>query len=190
MLRNFKVRHDQAMNITISQALLVTLATPPLFTPISIFKDAVTSEYIGGDLALSNPIQEIISEAHGAFDSEGRVACLLSLGCGHPGVAATPNTSDLASWNQFLEQLVSQSEKKAQMIGSQVGHLGIYYRFCVPAGLERSRSKTKRGPEEIIAHTDAYLEDVEVSQKVDVCVDFLKIRDGIPSLEQLSKNGL
>jgi hypothetical protein len=96
----------------------------------------------------------------------------------------------LASWNQFLEQLISQSEKKAQLIDSQMGHLGIYYRFSVPTGLERSRPKTKKGPEEIIAHTDVYLEDVAVSQKVDVCVDFLKIRDGIPSLEQLSKNGI
>jgi len=25
---------------------------------------------------------------------------------------------------------------------------------------------------------------------VDVCIDFLKTRDGIPSLEQLSENGL
>ena len=173
------------MNLTVAQALLVTLATPPLFTSVPISKDAATFEYIGGDLALSNPTRELISEAHGAFGPEQRVACLISLGCGHPGVISAPDNTDAVSWNRFMEKLVLHSEQTAQSIDSQMGHLGIYFRLSVNIGVEQTTMDS--APAEIIAHTDVYLEDFSVSEKIELCLDFLKIRDGISSLEQLSK---
>src|SRR3954463_8458605 len=106
-LRNFRVRQDQPLDVTVAEALIIALSTPPLFTSTSILKDSATFEYMGGDLALSNPIQEIIADACRAFDLERRVACILSLGCGHPGIVSAPNHSDVPNWIQFLEQLVA-----------------------------------------------------------------------------------
>jgi hypothetical protein len=185
MIRNFQVRQEEALNLTITEAMLATLASPPLFASTSVFKDASTFEYISADLTLSNPIRQIIKEAYGTFGEEARVACLLSLGCGHPGVAVSPEDSDLISWNQFLTRLMMDSERKAEDIDGQMGHLGLYYRFCVPQGLEATSTPE---PEGIIAHTFVYLSGDPVSRKVTECIDSLKLRDGSASLEQLSQS--
>jgi hypothetical protein len=185
-LRNFNIRQEQALNLTITEALLATLATPPLFTPTVISKDAATFEYIGGDLSLSNPTREVISEAHGAFGSGERVACILSLGCGHLGVIDVPTDPDLTGWNRLLEKMVMDGEQTAQGIESQMGHLGIHHRYSVTRGLERSNSTTNPEPGEVLAHTGVYLADVAVSRQLDLCAKLLEVRDGGASLEQLS----
>jgi hypothetical protein len=188
MIRNFQVRQEEPLNLTIIEAMLATLASPPLFASTSVFKDASTFEYISADLTLSNPIRQIIKEAYGTFGEEARVACLLSLGCGHPGVAVSPEDSSLISWNQFLTRLVMDSERKAQDIDGQMGHLGLYYRFCVSQGLEQSEGISTSQLESIIAHTVVYLSGNPVSSKMTECTDSLKLRDGSTSLEQLSQS--
>jgi hypothetical protein len=188
MIRNFQVRQEEPLNLTITEAMLATLASPPLFASTSIFKDASTFEYISADLTLSNPIRQIIVEAYGTFGEEARVACLLSLGSGRPGVAVSPENSDLTSWNQFLTRLVMDSERKAEDIDGQMGHLGLYYRFCVPQGLEHNEDMSSLKPEVIIAHTVVYLSGDPVSSKMTSCIDSLTLRDGSASLEQLSQS--
>jgi hypothetical protein len=162
------------------------LASPLLFASTSVFKDASTFEYISADLTLSNPTRQIIVEAYGTFGEEARVACLLSLGCGHPGVAVSPENSDVTSWNQSLTRLVMDSERKAQDIDGQMGHLGLYYGFCVPQGFEQNEETPSPRPEDIMAHTVVYLPGDPVSSKMTECVGSLKLRDGFASLEQLS----
>lgn len=187
-LRNFTVRKEQAVNLTIYQALLATLITPPLFTSISIFKDAAMFEYIGADLSFSNPSREIIVEAYGTFGSEESVACLLSLGCGHPGTIASPDDPDLTNWMHLLERLVMDSEQKAQSIDSQMGHLPLYHRFCVTTGLENEPSVANPKTNDTISHTLVYITDASVSKRMDDCVDLLAVRNGAASLEQLSES--
>ena len=166
--------------------MLVTLATPPLFTPTSISKDAATFEYIAGDLILSNPTREIIVEAYDAFGSEGRIGCLLSLGPGR-GVIGLPSESSWTVWNKVVEHLATDSEQKAQSIDSQMGHLGIYYRFRISEGLGVTIQAVKSDPGGILSHTSVYLNDASVSRKLDICVDSLKAPDGVASLDQLSE---
>ena len=163
-----------------------TLATPPFFTPIPIFKVASTFEYMGADLTLSNPTREIIAEANRVFGGEAPVACILGVGCGHPGIFKAPEESDLAGWNSLLERLAADSEQRAQSIQAQIGHLGLYCRFCVIRGLEVGEVATIPDAGILLTHTAVYLSDVAVSRKLAMCVDTLKLRDGVASLEQLS----
>jgi hypothetical protein len=132
MLLNFEVRREQTLDVTIAEALVATLATPPLFSYISLFKDAATFEYAGGDLAVINPIREIIAETPGTFGAE--VACILSLGCGHPGVISAPDNARSSSWKSFLERRVKDSETPAQIAAAQMGHLDLYQRFSARGG--------------------------------------------------------
>jgi hypothetical protein len=187
-LRNFSVRQEQALNITIAKAILATLATPPLFSSTSIFKDEATFEYVGADLVLSNPIREIVSEAHACFGPDEHVACLLSIGCGHAGLLSVPDGSDMASWNNFFRKIVADSEKEAQNATRQMGHLGLYLRFSVNCGLDISPLNADVSPEEILADRSSYLSGISLSEKVDRCAELLKLRAGISSLEQLSKH--
>ncbi|KIM23913.1 hypothetical protein M408DRAFT_248878, partial [Serendipita vermifera MAFF 305830] len=189
VLRNYATRQEQTFNLTVAEAMMATLATPPLFTSIPILKDAATFEYIGADWTLSNPAQEIITEAHNAFGAEERVACLLSLGCGHPGVFGAPDSSSSADWSQFLEQLVMNAERTAQTLESQIGRLGIYHRLSVSNGLEGAIMKTKKDPGDIMTHTKVYLDDTRVSQQMDKCTETLRLREGAIPLEQLRYRG-
>ncbi|KIM24511.1 hypothetical protein M408DRAFT_52723, partial [Serendipita vermifera MAFF 305830] len=186
-LRNYSVRKEKALNLTIAEALMATLATPPMFTPTQVLKDAATFEYMSADWTLSNPIEEIIAEAHETLGAEQRVACLLSLGCGHPGVFSAPIDSQIVAWNKFLENLVTGSEQKAKGIDSRMGHLGIYHRFSVSSGLERTSTTIPIQPGNTVTHTQVYLDDATVSRKIDACAESLRIRDGISSLEQLRR---
>jgi hypothetical protein len=94
MFRNFDVRREEALNVTLAEAMMTTLASPPLFNSTWIVKDSSTFEFISSDLTLSNPTQQVISEAYKAFSEGRRVACLLSIGCGHSGVIKSPDSSD------------------------------------------------------------------------------------------------
>ena len=185
-LRNFSSHQGPALNLTVAEALLATIATPPLFTFTSISNDLTTFEYIGADITMSNPAMELITEAYEAFGSQQSIACLLSVGCGHPGTLTSPDGSDLDKWNQFLARIVNDGEHKAQTIDAQMGHLGLYYRFRVSRGLEQS-SHNGLDTGNIMAHTSAYLADVAVSRKMEACIDSLKLRDGVTLLEQLSQ---
>jgi hypothetical protein len=188
ILRNFDASQDDSLNFTIAKAMLATLASPPLFTPAPILSGTSTFEYISGDLTLSNPTRLTISEAYEAFGGEQRVACLLSIGCGHPGVIVAPENSDLESWNQFVEKIVKDSEQRAEEIESQMGHLGLYHRFSVTRGLEMEKEIIAVQAEDIVTHATVYLTGVSVSRKVAMCVDSLIVRDGASSLEQLSES--
>jgi hypothetical protein len=186
-IRNFSTRTELAMNITISDALLVTLATPPLFSSTSISKDAAKFEFLSGDLTIGNPAQEVLAEAHEAFGSERYAASLLSIGCGHPGVIAAPTDASLTNWNAFLDKIITDNEQKAQSMERQMGHLGLYYRLSVTRGLERTESTIRPNPGAIIAHTSVYLADAFITHIMDRCIETLKTRDGVASLGQLSK---
>jgi hypothetical protein len=164
MLRNFDAGQDDELNFTIAEAVLATLASPPLFIPASISK----LEYISGDLKLSNPTLTIVSEAYEAFGEQARVACLMSLGTGHPGFISPPSTSDLDSWNQFLDNVVKDSEQKAEEIESQLGNLGLYHRFSVTRGLEGERQTNASTIGDAIEYTVVYLNVVAVSRKLEI----------------------
>jgi hypothetical protein len=167
--------------------MLATLASPPLFTPVSILNGTSTFEYISGDLTLSNPTLMIVSKAYEAFGQEARVACLMNIGSGHPGFISPPHSSDLASWNQFLEKVVRDSEQKAEEIETQMGGLGLYHRFSVTRGLEGQTKAEATTAGDAIGHTVIYLAEAAVSRKLDLCAKLLTRRDGIVSLKQLSK---
>ena len=173
--------------MTITEALLATLATPPLFDSISIIKDSSTFEYISGDLAISNPTRKVIAEAKAVFGSEGLVACVVNIGCGHPGIIAAPDDSNLSNWNEFLENLVTDNEQAAQEIQAQMDHLGIFQRLSVTLGLEGRPNNAVPVIRDIFTHTEAYLADGNVIEKMEVCIDALKTRLGVSSLEQLSE---
>ena len=182
ILRNFEASQE-GPNFTIAEAVLVTLSSPPLFTPASISK----LEYIGGDLRFSNPTLTIISEANETFGEESPVACLMNIGSGHSGFISPPDNSDLDSWNQFLDKVVKDSEQKGEELESLMGSLGLYHRFSVTRGLEGEKRTEGTTIGDFVEYTSVYIAGIAVSRKLGYCVDLLRRRDGIASLGKLSK---
>ena len=188
ILRNYTSSHEPPVDLTIAEAMLATCSTPPIFAPTIISKDFATFEYIGADIGLSNPTREIIAEAHRAFGDETTVSCLLSVGCGHPGVNAAPGDSGGTSWTDFLEGVARDSEKMAQDIGAHMSKLSLYHRLSVIYGLERNQAREWKDVESITAHTTAYLNDLGIVDMLDHCVNTIRHGDGFTTLEQLSES--
>jgi hypothetical protein len=186
ILRNYTTRHEPALDLTVAEAMLATCATPPLFTPTRISKDFATFEYVGGDISLSNPTREVIAEAYRVFGEETTVSCLLSIGCGHPGVNPVPDYSS-GTWNEFLKRVATDSEKTAHDIGAQMSQLILYHRLSVRYGLEMNQIRNWNDQETTTTHTKGYLNDLEVVGLVDRCVDTINHGDGFATLEQLSE---
>lgn len=183
------MREEKTVNLTIFDALLATLATPSLFSPVSVFmvEDVATFEYMSGELVLGNPARELIVEAHRVFGPEEGVACLLSLGCGHPGAIAVPEVDSPTNWATIFEMLVTSSEQRARDLAIQMTSLNLYYRLSVTRGLEKAIKYNSSNAGNIFTHTEVYLTDPLVSRSIDTCVDSLKIREVEASLRQMSK---
>jgi len=187
VLRNYATSHEPPVDLTVAEAMLATCSTPPIFTPMTISKDFATFEYVGGDTGLSNPTRETIAEAHHAFGDERNVSCFLSIGCGRPGVNPVPSDSGGNARIEFLERVALDSEKTAHQIGTQMGHLALYHRLSVRCGLEKSQVREWKDPAVIATHTTNYLNDLDVVELVNHCVDTIKHGDGFTTLEQLSQ---
>lgn len=186
VLNNYVDSQNPPTNLTIAEAMLVTCATPSLFTPTIITKDFSTFEFTSADLGLSNPVREILAGAHRAFGDELVIPCVLSIGCGDPGVNYSLSHSDRVSRIASLERLAMDSERVAQDIGGQLGKLTLYHRLSVDHDLDIAQHESWKDPKEIVDHTNRYLNRLEVVNAMARCVNALGDRVGFTTLEQLS----
>ncbi|KAG8815596.1 hypothetical protein FRC17_000656, partial [Serendipita sp. 399] len=65
--RTYRTRAERPTPITIVDAVLATCAAQPAFLPVTVGAEDWKMEYIGAILGASNPIRELISEAHALF---------------------------------------------------------------------------------------------------------------------------
>jgi hypothetical protein len=188
VLRNYIAGHEPPTNLTIAEAMLSTCATPPMFTPASVYKDFDDFKYIGGDVGLSNPTREIIAEAHRAFGDDATVTCLLSIGCGHSGIKNSPSDQGVATWIDFLNRVTTDSEKTAREMATRMKNLTLYHRLSVDYGSDSQQSKVWEEPEGIVTHATIYLGDLEAVERVNRCAETIIHGDGFTTLGQLSKH--
>jgi hypothetical protein len=133
-----------------------------------------------------NPTRELVSEAYNLFGRDAYVSTIMSIGSGRLGALAAPSTASKDEWANVLRDVVKGCEQVAQEMETQVGHLGIYHRFSVEQGLQRIYGA---GPNDIgwlNTQVYSYLDDAQVSRKLDHCVESLRLRQGQVTLEKLS----
>jgi hypothetical protein len=126
-------------------------------------------EYIGGSFGSTNPVRDVITEAHSLFGGDSIVASVLSLGTGHPGVISFPS-GDGADLHSLMRDMMNDSEQRAQEIERQIGRVGIYFRFSVEQGMQRDHLGPVADPSEVVAQTESYLEDHRTSEKISTFV--------------------
>ncbi|KIM21669.1 hypothetical protein M408DRAFT_80229, partial [Serendipita vermifera MAFF 305830] len=185
ILTNYVDRRGPATTLTISEAMIATCASPPMFSPVKVVKDYSRIEYISADLGLCNPIREIIEGAHSAFGDDATVICALSLGCGNSGVNIFPDSPQATALVTFLKRIALDGERKAQEVASHMEKLALYHRFSVTYGMEISEEESWKKVEDIGAHTHNYMNDGEVAATMDQCITTLKDGIGSTTLEQL-----
>jgi hypothetical protein len=185
-LRSYRIRSERASNITVVEAILATCATQPDFLPISIGPALSRQELVGGAMGSGNPTRELILEAYNLFGKDVHVSTILSLGSGRLGALAVPSEGIKDKWGDVLRDMVKSCEQVAQEMETQVGHLGVYYRFSVEQGLQRIYGADANDIGWLNAQVHSYLEDAQVSRKLDHFVESLRLRQGQVTLEQLS----
>jgi hypothetical protein len=162
---------------------------------------------VGAGLGASNPIREVILEAHSLFGGADGVAAIISLGAGHPGTTSFPDPTspsfggstmnwfwgskkgmaDSQAWLKTLTNMVNDCEETAREIKTQMGHLGLYWRFSVEQGLQQAAisDEDEEAGEWIMTQTRQYLESEDVVTALDACADACKTQLSLTTLEQL-----
>lgn len=186
--RTYHTRIETASPVTVIEALTATCATPPAFEYVSFGPIHCRQEYISGVVGAANPIRELIAEAYGKFREDARAATIVSFGSGNLGILASPIDGDTNSWAKITHSIAIDCEQAAQEIESQMGHLGIYFRFSVEQGLQDVYNDITGDLGRMTAQACAYLEEQAISRRIDHCVKSLRLRQGMSTLGQLSKH--
>jgi hypothetical protein len=186
-LRTYPVPTQLPSNITVIEAVLATCAAQPIFSPVSSGSGYRKKEYIGAGLGANNPARELITEAHSLFGGASGVACLLSLGTGHPGViSVAPDGGDINL--DRLRDMMNDCEQRAREMEQQIGRAGIYFRFSVEQGMQNEYPGQAADPSWILAQTDSYLADQVTSEKMGLLIQKSNYLSTPVTLDQLSKS--
>lgn len=187
-LRTYPVRVQPSSTITVVEAALATCATQPSFAPVSFGERYLKREYVGPGFGASNPVQEVIAEAHLLFGGDSSISTLLSLGTGHPGIV-TLSEKDSGEYYKVMRDMMNDCEQKALDIEQRLGPVGIYSRFSVDQGLQNHHPGELANPGWITAQTEVYLTRHDTRDKIDTLVRNLKAEEGSVSLDQLKHVG-
>lgn len=173
-----------ASTITVIEAVLATCAVPPRFSSVTC-GSGQNEEYIGSSFGATNPVSELITEAHTLFGGDSGVASLLSLGSGHPGVISFPSGDD--SLNRVTHDMMSDYEQRAQEIERQIGRVGIYFRFSVEQGMQSDLLGPVAEASQVVAETERYIAEHRIDEKIG---DFIRNFDSAAWLITLDQLGM
>lgn len=165
-------RHDPLYDICkIWEAARATSAASTFFEPIQIGPNRQL--FVDGALTGSNnPVRTAHVEARDVWPIADRL--ILSVGTGAaPGQAVTGNLLELAN---RLKDMVTDSEKtnrSFRMENNEMVRNGRLYRFNVMLGLANIGLEEHEAINSIATYTDNYLDDPDVFDMVQSCVDSL-----------------
>ncbi|PVF91619.1 FabD/lysophospholipase-like protein, partial [Serendipita vermifera] len=188
ILRTYSIRAYPSIDLTFIDAALATCAAEPTFLPVTIGPRLRQRTYISGNISGVNPSKQVISEAYGLFGGSGRLACFLSLGPGPVDILSLypKGTNDDGNLSRVLQAAIVDHKKIEQEVAMKIGDLGLYFRFSAAHLLE---GKEKEGSlESITTKTEAYLRDVEISRKIDACVECCRLNRGLVTFDQLESS--
>ena len=175
ILRSYKTRrHDPLFDICrIWEAARATSAASTFFEPIEIGPSR--QKFVDGALTgKNNPIRTANTESRDIWPGEERL--ILSIGTGAaPGQAVTGN---LISLIERLKEIVTDSEqtyKDFRLENNDMVRDGKLYRFNVLHGLADVGLEEHQAIPKVATYTDRYLDDPEVFDRVQACVNNLHV---------------
>lgn len=174
LFRSYSTKEISEHDCTIWEAVRATSAAPTYFSSIKIGPESRKEDFIDGGVGSNNPINELHEEAARLFPKSQEVACIVSLGT---GVRNTIQVEQAHLLDKIVlprniikgfKKLALDSERNAKMMGQKYAQTqGLYFRLSVEKGLEKIRLADWEKMAEVRTHTLAYLDDPEISPKVD-----------------------
>lgn len=169
------------------EAVCATLAIPSLFEPVSIGPRFRQKKYSSACVGFNNITRELLKEAGKQFGQNKRVSTILSVGSGHSSITKIDTSSSHPDgYGDLLKRIVTDTEKVARELSSQLFNVDAYLRLNVDYGTENIGLTDWNGLGEIESQTDVYLQGAAVSNAIDSSLRTLQDKIGLITLEQLS----
>ena len=124
-------------------------------------------------------------EAHSLFDGDSKVASLLSLGIGHPGIITFSSGGDEDLYT-VMRKMMEDCEERAQEIEQRIGRVGIYSRFSVEQGMQEQYRGQAADPSWIVDQAESYLNLPATGEKLNRFMQSFVEKTGSITLDQLS----
>ena len=166
--------------------MLATCAAIHAFVPVTSTVGLVEQTYVGPSLGANNPTSTLISEAHMLYGANVKVSSILSIGSGHPGNLAMPESRNTATLNNLYWKMLSDSEVAAEEIQTRLKDTDILFRFSVRHGMQSNQPAYHDVVSAVTAQTKNYLDDAETKDAVSNYVETLVNANGWITLDNLS----
>ncbi|KAJ6495525.1 FabD/lysophospholipase-like protein [Mycena vulgaris] len=133
LFRTYDNPKEPAIDCTIWEAARATSAIPKFFKRIEIGPHR--EEFIGS-VGCNNPTTQVLEEAELMFPNR-HVACIVSVGAGHPKTIAIPKPSGNQGFLQAVIGIADDCEKTNQENAGRFRHFpNVYFRFNVDQGIQ------------------------------------------------------
>lgn len=166
------------------------MAIPAFFTPVKIGPPLREQSFVGGALGANNPTQEILREALNVFGKDRRIAQIISLGSGRPRVLSLDKSTNVERLVRMARDMASDCEIVANELSSRFFGVNAYLRLNVDRGMENIRMNHWTTLGDIEAHTSSYVDDLPVTNLLDISLQRLQERIGTVTLGQISTHHL
>ncbi|KAH8824073.1 ankyrin repeat-containing domain protein [Flagelloscypha sp. PMI_526] len=177
LLRNYRVR-TRSPSCTIREALLVCLSDRVHIPPTHIRGE----QFLNGVDGFANPTRTLMTELANAFDKGSKVACLVNIGAGHPGLLPLMNEKNV----EETAALLRSCELVAEDIAAQCHSLGPFFlRFSISSSADRQYSGDSDFVSLMKGLTARYLNTTETNSRLDHLVEALQQRQGVITLERI-----
>ncbi|KAH8825458.1 hypothetical protein DL96DRAFT_1816978 [Flagelloscypha sp. PMI_526] len=169
LFRNYRTRANTSPDCQIWQAARATTTLPDIFKPIVIGQELLGEIFSSGELRWTNPTEELTHEASNAFDATRHIACIVSIGSGHPQHLSLLNDSV-----DIFCRMASDCEKLADDLERRfVNRSDVYRRFNVQQGFQGLDRFDLMTLEQVVSHTRAFLLSTQTIFNLDSLVDDL-----------------
>ena len=193
LLRSYNIGDNQGPDCSIVEAARATTACAGLFKPIFILQDGVKVPCVDSGLGRNNPTAPMLVEAERLFPG-ARVACIISIGTGHPETISMPIHTDVfqrflsPDMVQTLRSIASDCEATAHEMAHRFRHVdGVYFRFNVDQGMQSIGLSDWEKLSEVVVHTRQYAQTVEVTTRLNGAIGAIKSGKATVPVEQLSE---
>lgn len=178
LFRSYEVSQNQTHNCKIWEAARATSAAPTFFKRISIGDD-IKEEFVDAGLGCNNPVAEVYWEAQLVFGKQRPIACIVSLGTGHPKTIGLQKPdafqkmlpTDLIN---VLRGIATDCEQASEKFERDHGTMeNVYFRFNVQQGLQDVSLAEWEKLAEVKTHTTQYIQATAVGKQIGMLVQKL-----------------
>ncbi|KAK0457615.1 acyl transferase/acyl hydrolase/lysophospholipase [Armillaria novae-zelandiae] len=179
-LRTYGGLPNQGPDLRIWEAGRATTATPTIFKAIMVVGlGGISASYIDAGLGHNNPSKEVRDEAKQLFGNDCPVGVFLSIGTGHPGHNGFQQSRGMekilsVELMKTVTKIATECESVSFDFARQYNSSpGTYFRLNVTHGTGVLAVDDWQREADILAHTNAYLRDPNISEKIAEMIESL-----------------